>query len=117
MRQTQLQRHLLRRKPLAWNRRVRRPAAHGEVVSRKHDGTVIDPSGPKHEIRWREVRQVAVLVVLGDASGLADLVERAGIGDRVDPLADGQLAKVMLAFDLVGAPECLSERLAAPQLF
>ena len=60
--------------------------------------------------------EVAVVVVLGDAGGLAEFVERALVGHGIDPLADGLLAKEVLALDLVRSAQRLGECFAAPQL-
>ena len=41
------------------------------------DGPAVDLGQPEHEVRRRELDQLAVLVVAADAGGRADLLERA----------------------------------------
>ena len=60
--------------------------------------------------------EVAVVVVFGDAGGLAEFVERALVGHGIDPLADGLLAKEVLTLDLVMSAQRLGECLAPPKL-
>ena len=114
-RQAQLVRHLLGHHLLLPDRRVGRAAAHREIVAADHDRPAVDPAAAEHEIRRLERLELAVLAVLGAAGERADLVEAAGIEQRVDALAHGELAGVVLALDLVGPAHVPRERLAAAQ--
>jgi hypothetical protein len=97
------------------DRRVGRAAPNREVVARDDDGPPVD-AGPAHdEVRRREARELTV-VVLGPSSERADLVEASGIDERVDALAHGELARLVLAGDFVAAAHRRGELGASPQL-
>ena len=95
---------------------VRGAAAHREVVAGQDNRPIVDAGQAEDEVGWRQVDEIAVIVVFRDAGGLADLVERALVGHGVDALAHGHLAEKVLPLDLVGSAECLGERFAAAQL-
>src|SRR6185295_1238067 len=114
--QPQIMRHALALVVLALDRGVGGAATHGEVVASDHDRPAVDLGAAEHEIRGRELHEVVVLVVLGAAGDLADLVEARGIGELGDALADGETAAVVLTLDALGPAELLGERLAPAEL-
>ena len=63
----------------------------------------VDGTETEQEIGRREGHQLAVRVALGAAGARADLLERAGVEQRVGALADGQAALGVLARDPLGA--------------
>ena len=70
---------------------------------------------PSTKLVAHEVGQDAVLVG-GPTGDGADLVERAGVEQGVDPLAHGELAAPVLTLDLVGAAHPDRHGLPAAQL-
>ncbi len=115
-RQPQLVGHLLAQQMLLLDRRVGRATAHGEVVSADDDGATVDTGATEDEVRRREARQIIGAVIGRLARDLAELVERAGVHERVDALADGEAAAIVLSLHALRAAELLGERLASPQL-
>ena len=111
----QLARHPFGVYLLLEDRRVRRAAANGEVVTADDDGTALDAGATHHEVRGREAGQLT-LVVLGSSRERADFVEAAGVDQRVDALADGELASVVLTGDLLLATHRGRQLGAPPQL-
>ncbi|CAB4776371.1 unannotated protein [freshwater metagenome] len=77
-------------------------ALHGEVPGHEHDLAPTDEAGAVHLAAGCEARQIAVLVVHTVAAQRAELAERAGVREQVDPLADGQLAALALTRDALG---------------
>ncbi len=102
--------------PFADDRRVSGTATYREVVSRKNHRAAVDLRGAEHEVGGSELVEIAVVVILSDAGQGADLLERAGIADGGDPLADRQLVEFVLARDLLGATHLVGELLALAQL-
>ena len=116
MRHPQLEREALGVVALGTDRRVGRAAAHGEVVAGHDDRSTVDLGRPEHEVRRRERDQLAVVVVRADPGNGADLVERAGVDETLDALANGQLAEFVLTSDLVGTAHRLRHLRATAQL-
>lgn len=108
-REAHLVRHLLALQVLLLDGRVRRATPHGEVVTADHHRPAIEPGAAEDEVAGDESRQVVPLVVGGLAGNLADLVEGAGIGELLDPLADGVSPAVVLAFHALRPAELLGE--------
>ena len=69
----------------------------------------------EQEVPRRELLELTIGPVLGEPREMTDLVEGAVVGHRVDSLAYGQLAEMVLALDLVLAAHSVSQRLTAPQ--
>ncbi len=92
------------------------PAAHGEVVARDDDRTTVDFAAPGHQIGGEKIRELARLVVFRLAGKRPHLVEGAGIEQPVDPLADVELALVVMAGELLGAAHLSGQRLAPAKL-
>ncbi len=114
-RHAQLVRHLLGHHLLAADRRIRRAAAHGEIVAADHDRPAFDPPAPEHEIRGLERLKLAVVAILRAARERADLVKAAGIEQLLDPLAHREPAGIVLALDLVRPAHLARQGLAAAQ--
>ena len=76
----------------------RRAAADREVGAGHDHAAAVDPAEPADGRGGREVDEflVGVLAVAGEPG---DLVEAARVEQRVDPLADGQLAALVLSRD------------------
>jgi hypothetical protein len=55
------------------------------------------------------MNEIAVIVVFGHTSRLADLVERPIVGNCGDTFTDRQLPVMMLTFDLLGPAQGLSK--------
>ena len=91
-------------------------APHGEVVATDHDGAPVDFAAAEHEVRRRQLDEIVLRVVRSTPRDLADLVERAGISELGDALADGEASAVVLSLDALRPAELLRERLAAPQI-
>ncbi len=113
--QAQVVRHLLGVDQLLSDRAVVGAATHGEVVAHQHHRAAVQLGATHHQVGGREAHQAAVAVVLAAAGERAHLAEGGSIGDRVDALAHGQLAGVLVALDLVGAAELSGELLAIGQ--
>ena len=77
---------------------VRRSTRDGEVLAANHDRAAVDLGQSADVGQRREVPELAVFVcpVTGQP---ADLVEAARVDERVDAVADGQLAQLALAID------------------
>src|SRR5262249_21961247 len=114
-RQTQLVCHLLRHHLLLPDRRIGGAAAHREVVTADHDRAIVDAAAPEYEIGRLERRDLTLRAVLGAAGKRADLTEAAGIEQRLDALAHGEAAGIMLALDLVRPAHLARQRLTATQ--
>jgi hypothetical protein len=114
--EAQLQRQAFGVSPLGADGRVGRTAPHREVVAGHDDRAAVDLGHAAHEVRRQERGELAVVVVGADSRDRADLVERAGVDDEVHPLADRELAELVLAGDLVGAAHLLRQFDAQLQL-
>ena len=79
-------------------------------------GAAVDAAASHHEVGGCDVDDLAVVVVGGAAGERADLVERAGIEERVDALAHGELALRVMLGDLLVAAHASRERVASRQL-
>ena len=96
---------------------VGRAAAHGEVVAADDHRPPVEPRPTEHEVGRRELDELAGVGVVGGPAGEgADLVEAARVAEGVDALAHGQLARGVLALDLVLPAHAPGERLAAAEL-
>ena len=115
-RDAQLVRHLLRHHLLLPDRGIRRAAAHREVIAADHDGAALDPSPPEDEVGGLERLDVfAIVAVLRAPRDRADLVEAAGIEQRIDALAHREAAGVVVALDLVRSAHAAGQLFAPAQ--
>ena len=80
-------------------------AAHGEVVAGDEHIAAVDAGAAAHHVGRREADEIALRVVLGKAGDGADLLEGALIDEPGDALAHGELARGLVAGDLVGAAQ------------
>ena len=115
-RHAELRRHPFRHLILLADRCIGRAAAHGEIVAEDDHRTAVDPAAAEHAVARDEVDHVAVFVVLRLAGDAAELVERAGVEDLVDALADGEPAAGMLAIDALLAAHLPGDALALRKL-
>ena len=115
-RQTKIVRHFLRHQRLGRDRGIRRAAAHGEIVADHDHGAAIHLAAAEHAIGWRQVLQLAVVVIFSDAGDRADFVEAFGIDQFVDAFANGQPALVALSLDLLNASHLARERFAPSEV-
>ena len=93
-------------------------AAPPRTVKSSPPTTIGRPSSSRpaeHEVGRLEAAAAVGLEDLLAGDG-ADLVERARVDELVDPLADGELAVLVLAGDLVGAAHLSGLGLEAAQL-
>ena len=88
---------------LAQSGRVRGTALEREVLAAHHDAPVVDLAEAHDVVRRHEAGEVVVLVVLRDGGRLAVLLERVGVQERVDALADRQPAAGVLFRDALVA--------------
>ncbi len=109
-------RHLLWHQRLFADRRIGRTAAHGEIITRDDNRPAVDGAPAKHIVRWCQLDEVPLLVIAGPPGDRADLVKAGGIHQRVDALAHGQLAGVVLALHPLGAAQLAGLPLALAQL-
>ena len=116
VRHPQLEREAFGVVALGADRRVRRPAADGEVVTRDDDRAAVDLRGSEHEVGRREADQLPRFVVLADPGDRADLVEGARVDEMLDALAHRELAELVLTGDLVGTAHGLGHLGAATEL-
>ena len=114
-RHAELARHLFCHQPLAGDRCVGGPAAHGKVIGDDDGGAAIDHAAADHAICRRQVGQVARCIVLAEAGDGAELVKAVRVEQLVDALAHREPAAVVLALDLVGAAHLPRECLALAQ--
>src|SRR5215472_915184 len=96
--------------------RIRRPAAHGEVIAADDDPPASDAASSHHAVGRREALQLAVLVHSEAGQG-AVLLEAARVQQTVDPLADGQPPRRVLAGDAVATPHLARQLFTVAQLF
>src|SRR3989304_454770 len=82
---------------------------HGEVIAAHDDPAAVDAGEAHDEVAGAEVEEVALVVVFGAAGELASLGEAAGVHQAGDAFADGELAAVVLAFDVVRAAHLAGE--------
>lgn len=115
-RQPEIVRHLLRHQRFFADRRIGRAAAHREIVAGDDHRAAVNRRPAEHIVRRRQLDQVALVVVTRATGDRADLVKAAGIGQRVDALAYGQLARIVLSLDPLGAAELARLPLALAQL-
>jgi hypothetical protein len=113
VRQPQFERETFGALAFACDRGIGRTAAHGEIVAGENHRTAADVGGAEHEVRRRERAQLAFSIVVAHARQRADLVERVGVADGRDALANGQLAELMLPRHFVRATHLQRERFAA----
>src|SRR5207248_4267197 len=78
-------------------------AADREVVTADDHLAALDPAGPEDVVGGRELLQRPVGPVFREPGQPAPLLEAARVEERVDPLADGQPAGVLLPLDALGA--------------
>ena len=94
-----------------------RSATDGEVLPGNEDPAAVQLAESPDPGRGLKVVQVPVLAVLADALELAELLERAGIDQRVDTLADRQLASPALTRDSLRAAHLLGQFVPSLYLF
>src|SRR6218665_124141 len=92
------------------------PAARGEAAAHQPHRAGVDLRVADHQIRGPQAGDLAVRVVLAAAGERADFLERARIGDGLDPFAHRQLAGVFVPLHFLGAAHLLRELLAPLQL-
>src|SRR3954454_22485804 len=96
-------RHLLGHQRLFADRRVRRAAAHREIVADDDNRAAVDKGPAHHAIRRHEFEKPALRVIFGTAGNRADLVKAAAIDKAVNALADRELTRIVLTLNLVSA--------------
>src|SRR6202030_3951865 len=101
---------------LGRNRRIRRAAAHGEIIADGHHGAAIDLAAAKYAVGRRDVLQFALLVVFRGTGDRSDFVEASLVEQGIDTFANGKSALVTLTLDLVDAAHLAREGLAPGQL-
>lgn len=114
--QTEVVRHLLRHQGLCRDRRIRRAAAHREIVADHDHGAAVDACTAEHAVRRRHGFQLARGIILTDAGDGTDLVEAALVDQFVDAFPNSQPALVMLSLDLVNAAHLPREGFAPGEL-
>ncbi len=114
-RQAEFRRHPFGHDRLLADGRIRAAAAHGEVVADHHHRSAIHHRAAHHAVGRREGLQVALRVVFSAPGDRADLVEAALVRQRLDALAHGQAAAIMLAPHLVRPAHLPGQGLAPPQ--
>ena len=102
-RQPQVVRHPLRVDHLLPDRGVRGAAADREVIRLHDEPAPVGLALPDDHVGRHERLELAVGAVARDAGQRARLVEGPRIEQPLDPLADGQLARGVLAIDARGA--------------
>ena len=85
-----LQRQILDIDALAKARRIRRTAAHGEVLAADHREPPVDTAHADYEIGGRDALERPVRIALDPARAAPMLAEAARIDQDVDAFADGQ---------------------------
>ncbi|MNM69566.1 hypothetical protein D3C81_811640 [compost metagenome] len=114
-RQAQVVGHLLGVDQLVAHRAVVGAAAHGEVIPHQHGGSAIQMCATHHQIGRGQAHQPAIAVVLAATGERTHLAEAAGVRDGLDALAHGELARVLVALDLVGSAKLGGQSLAIGQ--
>lgn len=114
--QTEVVRHLLRHQGLCRDRRIRRAAAHREIVADDDHGAAVDARAAEHAVRRRHALQLARGIILTDARNGTDLVEAPLVDQLVDAFPNSQPALVMLSLDLVNAAHLPREGFAPGEL-
>src|SRR5262249_20806634 len=97
---------------LVANRGIRGTAAHREVIAAHRDPSAVNAAATTHEVRGPELDQL-VTVVFRHSGNRAVFVERTFVEQPINTLADGQLAAIVLALDILGAAQLLGQLLAA----
>ena len=93
-----------------------RAAPDREVLPGHVDAASADLRDPSHPRRRLHVEERSVVVVRGAAPQLAHLLERTGVDQQFDPLADVELSLPPLTFEAFRSPHLLGERVPAIQL-
>src|SRR5947209_5037029 len=109
-------RHVFGHQRLRMDRRVRRAAAHGEIVADNHHRAAVDLRPAEDAICRRERAQLVCRIIFGDTGKRADLAKAVLVDEAVDALAYGETAALVLALDLVGPAHLARQRFAAPEL-
>jgi hypothetical protein len=90
--------------------------ADGEVIALDDRAAAVDPPLADDRVRRQKVRELTVLVVAAAARERSGLVERAGVEQPLDPLANRQPAGCVLPRDPLLAAHAPGELLAPAQL-
>jgi hypothetical protein len=112
--QPPLQRQVVGEAVLVADGGIGRAAAHGEVAARDHGLSAVDLDRADDHVRRGERSQL-VAVVLRGPSQSADLLKRAFVGQRADPLANRELSAPALPLDPFGSPHGRCQTPAALQ--
>ncbi len=115
-RQPQLVRHLLGGDLLGLDPGVGGAAAHREIVADDDDAPPVEAGPAEHDVGGSEGLEAAAGTVLRLAGDGADLVQAARVDQRVDALAHGEAAVVVLALDLLRPAHLARQGLAPAQL-
>jgi hypothetical protein len=115
-RQPQLVGHPLGVDRLLPDRRVRSPAAHGEVIALHDRAPAFDPPLADHDVGGREVHELAVVAVDALAGDRSGLVEAVAVEQALDPLAHRQAPRGVLALHALLAAETPGELLPTAKL-
>jgi hypothetical protein len=91
---------------------VRCAATYRKIIAADDYETSVDSAGPHHEVRGTELDDFVALI-LHRARERAVFVKASRIEQMRNALAHGQLAAIVLTFDVVGAAHLLCELDAA----
>src|SRR5690606_32451258 len=80
------------------------------------DASPVHRGKAKHIVRRFEIDEIAVLIEMRNASAFTYFAEAAFVGKRSDPLAHGEAALGVVAFDRFLAALPLRQLAAAPDL-
>ncbi len=112
-RDMQLMRDQFRIAALVADIRVRRTAAHREVVAADHDAPPVDSSRAADKVR-RHDRRERLALVFRRSRQRAVFMKRPRVEQPLDPLAHRELAPIMLPLDVLSPAHPLRELNAPP---